>query len=306
MDLLRDISREFSLSKADLEVLIDTAPQRYKVYFIDKRGGKGKGKRRIAQPSYELKKVQRYCVSILSEWCSVHEAAAAYIPGKNIKLNADKHKDSRFLLKIDFKNFFNSFVPDDFVYYMDKHCPKFEQKLYPVLVNIFFSTKATASKVMSLSVGAPSSPMLSNYMMYDFDVLVSASSKKYNITYTRYSDDLIFSANDPDVLGNMAEEVRRIISNLSSPVLSINKKKTVYASMKGKRVVTGIVLTNDKMISIGRDKKRLLSAMLHRYSLGKLSDEQIVYLRGYLSYVKDVEPAFVQKVYKKYGLIRGV
>jgi RNA-directed DNA polymerase len=302
MDLIRDISREFSLSKADVEVLVNTAPQRYKVYYIDKR--RGKGKRRIAQPSYELKKVQRYCISVLSEWCLVHDAAAAYVPGKSIKLNAERHKDSRFLLKIDFKNFFNSFVPDDFIYYMKSHCPKVDPKFYPVLVNIFYSSKATASKMLSLSVGAPSSPMLTNYMMYDFDVLLSNYSRDNGVTYTRYSDDLVFSAKDPEALVHMEGEVRKVISTIPSPALFINKEKTVYASMKGRRVVTGLVLTNSKAISIGRDRKRLLSSMLHKYSLGQLSGEQIVYLRGYLSYVNDVEPLFVQKIFKKYGLMR--
>jgi len=302
MDLIRDISREFSLSKADVEVLVNTAPQRYKVYYIDKRSGKGK--RRIAQPSYELKKVQRYCISVLSEWCLVHDAAAAYVPGKSIKLNAERHKDSRFLLKIDFKNFFNSFVPDDFIYYMKSHCPEVDPKFYPVLVNIFYSSKATASKMLSLSVGAPSSPMLTNYMMYDFDVLLSNYSKNNGVTYTRYSDDLVFSAKDPEALVHMEGEVRKVISTIPSPALFINKEKTVYASMKGRRVVTGLVLTNSKAISIGRDRKRLLSSMLHKYSLGQLSGEQIVYLRGYLSYVNDVEPLFVHKIYKKYGLMR--
>ena len=41
-----------------------------------------------------------------------------------------------------------------------------------------------------LSVGAPSSPVISNFCMYEFDNRIHAACNKLEITYTRYADDL--------------------------------------------------------------------------------------------------------------------
>ncbi|MDA4629511.1 reverse transcriptase domain-containing protein, partial [Enterobacter hormaechei] len=51
-----------------------------------------------------------------------------------------------------------------------------------------------------LSVGAPSSPIISNFCMYEFDNRIHTACNKLEITYTRYADDLTFSCNIPNVL----------------------------------------------------------------------------------------------------------
>jgi len=60
--LLLALSVEFGLGTADLLRIIGTAPARYKVYSIPKRNG---GARVIAQPSRELKDIQRFILRTL-------------------------------------------------------------------------------------------------------------------------------------------------------------------------------------------------------------------------------------------------
>jgi RNA-directed DNA polymerase len=85
------------------------------------------------------------------------------------------------------------------------------------------------------------------------------------------------------------------------PTLRINEDKTVLATRRYRRQITGLVLTLDDRISIGRERKRELRAALHHFSLGKLSEKQIVHLAGLMAFVRDVEPEFFVRMEKAYG-----
>ena len=75
----------------------------------------------------------------------------------------------------------------------------------------------------------------------------------------------------------------------------------MYVSRKHKRFVTGVVLTNDGKISIGRGKKRELRAAVHRFISNELPTNQALKLHGYLAFVNDIEPEFLERLKKKYG-----
>jgi hypothetical protein len=93
-----------------------------------------------------------------------------------------------------------------------------------------------------------------------------------------------------------------------SPQLVLNAEKTVRVSKKRLRKVTGLVLTNEGQVSLGRDVKREIRAAVHYFLHGKLSREQALGLRGMLAYVNSVEPGFLNRLRVKYGseLIRRI
>jgi hypothetical protein len=105
MSLIHELVVNFRISPSDLLRIISTAPARYKHYTIPKRRG---GVRIIAQPSREVKAIQRYTLDNKLSTLPVHPAATGYIKGQNIFLNAEHHKDSRVILKLDFIDFFPS------------------------------------------------------------------------------------------------------------------------------------------------------------------------------------------------------
>ncbi len=61
MELIDRLQANFPLSRFEAELMIRTAPHRYKLHLIAKRNGRGT--RQIAQPTAELKLVQRWIVS---------------------------------------------------------------------------------------------------------------------------------------------------------------------------------------------------------------------------------------------------
>lgn len=299
MSVIRELKNRLGISESILNAFVRTAPYRYKVYKIPKRNGKGY--RVIAQPSRQLKAIQRVVQDMYLKELPIHDAATAYIQGAGIKGNVEPHKDNQYLLKMDFQNFFPSICDQDLVRHISAYSSnRYSPEDLEALSRLLF-WRPERDKGLVLSIGAPTSPLISNTLMYDFDRQVADSMKKLKVSYTRYADDLSFSTNCKDVLFGVPDLIEQILSQINYPSLSINKDKTVFLSKALNRHITGLVITNDGKISIGRKSKRFIRHLVHKTCLNQISVEEYQYLRGYLSYCNSVEPTFIQSLKTKYG-----
>jgi RNA-directed DNA polymerase len=152
-----------------------------------------------------------------------------------------------------------------------------------------------------LTIGAPSSPAMSNAVMFNFDVHWATRCEQNGIIYTRYADDLYFSTVKPKVLPELFRELDAHLKSLNSPRLRLNEKKTVFTSKKHRRMVTGITLTSSGAVSLGRMRKRKIKSLVHRYTKSHLTAPEIAYLKGLIAFANDVEPSFIGTLRKKYG-----
>ncbi len=287
--------QDTGLAEYDIYRIVANAPVRYKVFQIPKRNG---GSRIISQPARELKALQRVIVDRVLSACPIHSAATAYKPGSSIKSNAAAHVNNGPILKYDFKDFFPSITSKDWVAY----CQRFN--IFDDNKDIFISTRILFqhfNKQLRLAIGAPSSPCLSNVLMHDFDARLTEMVSPDRVTYTRYADDLTFSAPRTGFLTVVDSRLRQVIREIGSPSLMINEEKTVLATKKYKRMVTGLILTNDKTVSIGHRRKREIRAAVHEFSYGRLNFDQQVQLAGRLAFVNDIEPKFLAKLANKFG-----
>ena len=121
------------------------------------------------------------------------------------------------------------------------------------------------------------------------------------MTYTRYADDLTFSTDVPGRLQQVYLYLKQLL-RVSWPFLQLNASKTVFASKRTNRHVTGLVISNEGRVSLGRNKKRRLKALVHQASIGKLDAETLESLRGWLNFAAFVEPEFLTTLIKKYTL----
>jgi RNA-directed DNA polymerase len=295
-ELLRLLSTETGLSVNDLTRVIVTAPRRYKVFEIPKRTG---GTREIAQPAREVKLLQRVLTEHYLTNLPVHEAARAYRKGLSIFDNAEPHAGGSPILKMDFKDFFPSIRSTDWESYCDIH-NVFEPGDRPRSSLILFR-RLKHERLLKLSIGAPSSPALCNILLFDFDELISKEAERRGIRYTRYADDLTFSGQRIGMLKDMIKVVEQSIRTIRRPKLTINSEKTTFITASQRRAVTGIVLANNGLLSLGRDRKRLLSAQVHRASLHKMSPDGVRELAGQLAFANVVEPQFLEKLRTWYG-----
>lgn len=298
MSLSESLSMMLLMDEGELRSFALTAPYRYKVYTIAKRNSEER--RVIAHPSKELKFVQRLIINQLEPKLPVHPSATAYIKGKSIKDNALPHANSKYLLKMDLKNFFPSIKPELFF----KECRHHGIELTNVdksLLEGFLFWKTRRSNKLTLSIGAPSSPMVSNFILYRFDEEMSKLCLAEGVRYTRYADDLTFSTNQKGTLLSFQAKVRRVIGILYDGNIKINLRKTVLSSKAHNRHVTGVTLTNDGQLSLGREEKRKISAAIHHYSFNMLEHEDVLRLSGKLAHASFIEPEFLEKMIKKYG-----
>ncbi|MYN37999.1 RNA-directed DNA polymerase [Duganella sp. FT109W] len=289
--LLELLCEEHPFTRAEAWELIRSAPKRYKVHFIEKRNGRGR--RLIAQPTAELKTIQRWIVNKFIAPLPVHDVAMAYRPGKNIADHARSHAGNKYLLKIDFKDFFPSIRARDFTRHIVKHLGV-NTRLASELALLLF--RKDENKRLSLSIGAPSSPSISNTLMYEFDCKLSEYCKENEITYTRYADDLALSTNKPHQLDKANEYIRELLNCVKYPRIMINPEKTVFTSKKFQRQLTGLILSSEGKVSLGRERKRLIRVMADHYRKEKLDPNLHTQLKGWLAFSLSVEPDFVRNI----------
>jgi RNA-directed DNA polymerase len=295
--LFERIIENTPFSESELALLILTAPTRYKDHWIEKRHGRGQ--RRISQPTAELKLIQRWLVT--SELASLPVAphATAYRIGLSIRDHVEPHTHCHFLLKLDFKDFFPS-LTDAALRHRLALDANYSELEVTILTHLLFR-KTRTEATYRLSIGAPSSPFISNYLLLEFDQRLSAYCESNALRYTRYADDIAISSNRPFVLDQAKGFVEALIAELSYLALTLNEDKTVNVSKKFRRELVGLVISNQGKVSLGREEKRRLRAAVHALVHGRLSVEDAVKLRGQLAFALSVERDFVNALCRRHG-----
>lgn len=292
--ILERMANETGVHAGTIFTIVRSADKRYRTYKIDKRNGK---KRQISQPSKRLKFVQRWLVKRIFVKFPVHECATAYKRGYGIAQNALPHASSKYLLKVDFREFFTSITFDDI-----RRC---------LLDNLHLVTGLTEEDAEiiakavcfhgALTIGAPSSPILSNMLLFDLDNRIHEYCTAKKLRYTRYADDIAISSSEYNGLEPALEFINNAIKEIAFPRLTINDDKTIFLSKKHKRFVTGLTLTTDGKISIGRRRKREIKSLIFDFKRAELDQENLDYLKGWIAYINAVEPEFNQALRSKYG-----
>lgn len=294
-DILRRMAADLAMLPSHLAKIIQTAPLRYKLFEIPKKSG---GIREVAQPAREVKAIQRWVIREIGPRLPIHDSATAYRNGLSIRQNAEAHASSRYMLKLDFTNFFPSIVRSDLHSHLDRHCTDLLDPHARKLIAHVCCWAPRRQPPLRLCIGAPSSPLFSNSLMFDFDSRLAAAAKQDGVVYTRYADDITLSSRDRGKIDQYIEIVKALLADLQYPRLTLNERKTVLASRASRRVVTGLVITPDGAVSIGRDRKRLIRAMYHRSITHELNEKEMQELSGLLAFADSIEPGFSQRLRK--------
>ena len=293
--LIERIQLHTKLSARHLEWYAETASKRYKVYYIPKRNG---GMRLIEHPSKELKAIQRWICKGMLERLPVHVCATAYRPGAGIKVNVALHALTNFTLRVDLESFFPSFTENGVEKFIDLRNQQLSLALSPQ--DIKFVSRIVCRNGR-LTIGAPTSPALTNAMMYDFDCAASEWCNSKDLIFSRYADDIFISSNNPNCLNEALDYIRAEIDKFSFANLKLNAGKTVFLSRRYRRTITGLVISSSREISIGRDRKLAIKDSVYKFKSGLLQPEEIGKIAGMISFIKDVEPRFYDTLSRKYG-----
>ena len=226
------------ITRKKLFDLSKNANELYKEIKLPKKNG---GFRTIHAPTSYLKEAQRQILRMILSKISISEYATAYRKGMSLSDNAFPHIGHRYLLKMDITDFFGSIT------FKNVLSTAFPSSVYPKQIGVMLTSLCSKDGV--LPQGAPTSPYLSNIVMKTFDEQLGKWCKDHGITYTRYCDDMTFSANVP--LYNLSCKVEDMLRRWG---FEANTNKTHFIQNTSSQIVTGLVV-NEK-VSIPRDYKR--------------------------------------------------
>jgi hypothetical protein len=287
------------LSKECVQRMAKEAPESYRRFRIPKAGG---GERLIHQPSQETLCLQHGLMKIALADPPVHDCATAYVSrpgGSPLLRNAKLHARFPYSIRIDLRNFFPSIRPGDLLQRLKQHYGSLAHE-DEGLISLALFVRLRGG-VMALAVGAPSSPTVSNIVMYTLDSALSACARSRGGVFSRYADDFVFSTDRPGECASFLRHVSEELARTDSPRLCINSKKTRFMSRGNRRIITGIRITPEGGTSVGHAKKREVCKLLHNFRRGRLPADERAYLQGYLAFLLDVERGFCRTLAQKYG-----
>lgn len=287
------LEKQSGLSATQIERFAQTASVRYKVFTIPKKSG---GLRTIEQPSRAIKGLQRWIMRAYITKLPIHPSATAYLKGSSIRRNAERHQGTNFTLRIDFSDFFPSFKFNHVQAFLEA-----ASVIAPISDRDRWLIASIVCRNGGLTIGAPSSPGLTNAMMFDFDNKLNEWADAQNIIYSRYADDIFLSCHRPGILTQALQYVTTISRDYRYASLAINSTKTRFLSKKYRRTVTGLVLTPNGGISVGRKRKDDIKSLLYRLEKNRISFAEVASLKGNIAFVRDVDPDFYRRIAVKYA-----
>lgn len=226
----------------DLPFLKSIAEQpRYRQFFIPKGGGE---KRLIETPAKVLKKLQGRIAFYLQGVYHLHKPEASYgfilstadgSEVRNIYSNANCHTGKKWVLNLDIKNFFPSIS-------LERVRRMFRQPPFEFSKNASLRIAQLVTFQNRLPQGAPSSPVISNLVAIPLDHKLQELARQKKWTYTRFVDDMTFSANNKF----SDKEIELIKEAIRSEKFTVNEQKVRLTREKDGPEITGLILKEGK------------------------------------------------------------
>jgi hypothetical protein len=299
----------------------------YYTFYLPKKSGSGW--RQIDAPTDDFKLVLRELKLIIEQMMSFntyHTSAYAYIQHRSRVdlVQKLKSRKSRWLLKLDFSNFFGSITLDWTMEQLGRIYPFSEiirenRELMEACMRLCFLDGR-------LPQGTPISPLLTNILMIPIDFKITNKllkeaqqitefdkddhGDKYDLVYTRYADDIIIGSHRGFKYAPVINYIRQVLAEFNAP-MQIKPEKTKYGNTSGQSWILGLMYNSDYTITIGHKNKRQIKAMINNFAMDYLNHQDIdpgdVHIAlGKISYLNSIEPDFAQdllgRARQKYGI----
>ncbi len=282
----------------------------YKRFTIPKKTG---GERTISAPMPRLKYVQSEILIRILQKVKVHEAAHGFVSQKSIVSNALPHLQSEVVINMDLKDFFPTITYDRVKGVF--RSLGYSQQVATILalicseqtvemVELDGESWFVADGERRLPQGAPTSPMITNILCRHLDKRLAGLANKLGFRYTRYADDLTFSATHEGAknVNLLLKTVREIVT---SEGLVIHPDKTKVMRKGSRQEVTGITVNQKPTVCSKRLKQ--FRAFLHQIEKDKSIQGKkwgqcgdcLESALGFARYVKMVQPEKGAELLKK-------
>jgi len=299
----KDVAKALGIEISRLRWLCfhDVAPtlSHYHQFQVPKRSG---GLRTLAAPMPELAAAQRWVFEQILQKLAVTPVAHGFVRGRSTLSNATPHVGKALVMNLDLEEFFPSITfprvrgifqglgyspaVATVLALLCTECPRRSVSYDGIRYH-------TAVGPRALPQGACTSPALANRAARRLDRRLTGLCRSMGFVYTRYADDLTFSAGELHArkYTKLLGATRRVIEDEG---FRVNAKKGRIQRRGGRQDVTGIVV-NDKP-GLPRSEVRRLRAILHRAKLTGLAAQNRdnhpsfrAHLEGKLAYLAMVD-----------------
>ncbi|MGL6095941.1 MAG: reverse transcriptase family protein, partial [Fimbriiglobus sp.] len=239
----------------------------YVQFEVPKKSG---GTRTLSAPHTTLSSVQDWVLGSILAKLPVDDAAHGFVPGRSILTNATPHAGRDVVVNVDLEQFFPSIG-----FARIRHL--FRRLGYSGAVATLLAlvcTECPRRRVVyagtpyfvaigprGLPQGACTSPAISNQIARRLDRRFRGLAAKLGLTYTRYADDLTFSAGPGfrEKVGHLLARVRHVAQDEG---FVVNPKKTRVQRPESRQSVTGLVV--NVAPAVPKDVVKRVRAILHR------------------------------------------
>ena len=271
----------------------------YRRFAMPKKTG---GERMISAPMPRLKRVQYWVLDNVLTRVPVHGAVHGFLAGRSIVSNAAPHVGRAVVINVDLKDFFPTIdLPRVRGVFTQLGFGKQVATTLALLcteapteqVSIDGETFHVALGARVLPQGAPSSPALTNILCRRLDARLQGAAAKLGFTYTRYADDLTFSADEDGhkLAGKLLWRVRQIVIDEG---FTPHPQKQHVMRDSARQSVTGIVVNTKPAVS--REMLRRFRATLFQVEKDGPAGKQwngnenvLAALEGYAHFINMVD-----------------
>lgn len=224
----------------------------------------------------------------------------------NLSLNTRKaaivHCKRKWIFKTDIKSFYESFSKEQLERTIRNLCAELRETC-TISEKVMYDVCTLNGK---LPTGALTSAHIANYAfkIMKIDEIIIEYCRQNEVNYSRYMDDLTFSADDKQKLKDTEDFVKKL---LSLNGFSLNSEKTKYISNNKKQEVLGL-LVNNKVATISKMKKNQFRALIFNYLKSVNIEERLgtdilfnrkitlANITGYMAYLKSSDERYYNKM----------
>lgn len=263
---------------ADVRSMERSAGPSLRHYRVEARAKRGGGWRVLEIPKPRLREIQRRLLRHVLAPIPPHDAGHGCVPGRGVATALAPHAGHGRVLRLDLATFFSSIgagrvwgvlrsagYPEAVAHLITGLTTTAVSRAGWAALGVPTGLAAAAEhrrlgRALAhphLPQGAPTSPALANLVAYALDVRLAGLARSLDCSYTRYVDDLIFSA--PELAIPLLR--RRVPEIVAEEGLRIQPAKTVVLSQAGRQQVLGAVI--NERTTIARRDYDDLRAVLH-------------------------------------------
>ena len=244
----------------------------------------------IYAPDPILKTIQSNVLKELTHRTSnmFPDCVHGFVKGKSINTAVEKHIGNKYIMTLDFKNFFPSHTREILFNKLNTKLPN--DQIHKLIDLCTYQDK--------MVLGSPLSPIITNLCMLEFDKQFNQWCQENNITYTRYADDIILSNNKSKFkTKTIIKVIYQILKDTNTDYLKLNMKKLKF----GKNNLLGINITNKGKLSVSVKVRRQLRAILFNYGINKVDFDEIDdKTKGLLSFIRMINYKQYEKLIENY------